>query len=156
MSVYEFYIPDSGSKPCLSHISDDILVCCVTHCHSMLKLKLYWIGIRYFLYFFYVYPLSIGRNCIQCYSLLRLENIIYGIKKSGNNSVNQKLPMTKDVLHKLQEHFENDLVNKHLDFTLVTAYDTAFFSFFKMWRIYLQIFVWAYLLTVGGCIRYTS
>lgn len=52
-------------------------------------------------------------------------------KKSGDNLSNQKLPITYDVLCRLNYHFSSVIFNKHMDFTLMTACIVAFFGFLR-------------------------
>ncbi|CAC5422095.1 unnamed protein product [Mytilus coruscus] len=92
----------------MSNISEDILICLVSYCQSVLDLKystikLYLAGIRHFSIASYsVNPLfdNVGKP------LLRLQNILNGIKKTENKSIRQKLPITYSVLHQIYQHLQ--------------------------------------------------
>ena len=98
----------------------------------MLKLKystikLYLAGVCHFsLSIFNRNPLIDKYGC----SLKRLENIMTRVK-SGDNLSNQKLPITHDVLCRLNYHFSSVIFNKHMDFTLMTSCIVAFFGFLR-------------------------
>ncbi|CAC5398468.1 unnamed protein product [Mytilus coruscus] len=117
----------------MSNISEDILVCFVSYCKSVLGLKystikLYLAGIRNFsIANCSVNPLvdSVGKP------LLRLQNILNGIKKTENKSVRQKLPITYSVLHQIYQHLQKGIFDPHLDFTISTASVIGFFGFLR-------------------------
>ncbi|CAG2227747.1 unnamed protein product [Mytilus edulis] len=115
----------------MSNISEDILICFVSYCQSVLGLKystikLYLAGIRHFsIANCSVNPLvdNVGKP------LLRLQNILNGIKKSENKSVRQKLPITYSVLQQIYQHLQKSIFDPHLDFTMLTA--AGFFGFLR-------------------------
>lgn len=80
----------------LSNMTEDVLIYFVSHCYSVMKLKystikLYLAGVCHFsLNIFNRNPFIDKYGC----SLKRLENIMTGVKKSGDNLDNQKLPIT--------------------------------------------------------------
>ncbi|CAC5398342.1 unnamed protein product [Mytilus coruscus] len=117
----------------MSNISEDILICFVSYCQSVLGLKystikLYLAGIRHFsIASCSVNPLvdNVGKP------LLRLQNILNGIKKTENKSVRQKLPITYSVLHQIYQHLQKGIFDPHLDFTMSTAAVIGFFGFLR-------------------------
>ncbi|CAC5389915.1 unnamed protein product [Mytilus coruscus] len=117
----------------MSNISEDILICFVSYCQSVLGLKystikLYLAGIRHFsIANCSVNPLvdNVGKP------LLRLQNILNGIKKTENKSVRQKLPITYSVLHQIYHHLQKSIFDPHLDFTMSTAAVIGFFGFLR-------------------------
>ncbi|CAG2206465.1 unnamed protein product [Mytilus edulis] len=117
----------------MSNISEDILICFVSYCQSVLGLKystikLYLAGIRHFsIANCSVNPLvdNVGKP------LLRLQNILNGIKKSENKSVRQKLPITYSVLQQIYQHLQKSIFDPHLDFTMLTAAVIGFFGFLR-------------------------
>ncbi|CAC5398443.1 unnamed protein product [Mytilus coruscus] len=116
----------------MPNISEDILICFVSYCQSVLGLKystikLYLAGIRHFsIASCSVNPLvdNVGKP------LLRLQNILNGIKKTENKSVRQKLPITYSVLHQIYQHLQKGIFDTHLDFTISTAAVHAVIVFF--------------------------
>ncbi|CAG2195115.1 unnamed protein product [Mytilus edulis] len=117
----------------MSNISEDILICFVSYCQSVLDLKystikLYLAGIRHFsIANCSVNPLvdNVGKP------LLRLQNILNGIKKTENKSVRQKLPITYSVLQQIYQHLQKSIFDPHLDFTMLTAAVIGFFGFLR-------------------------
>ncbi|CAG2225805.1 unnamed protein product [Mytilus edulis] len=63
--------------------------------------------------------------------LLRLQNILNGIKKTENKSVRQKLPITYSVLQQIYQHLQKSIFDPHLDFTMLTASVIGFFGFLR-------------------------
>jgi hypothetical protein len=107
----------------------------VSHCYSVLKLK--YSTIKFYLAGVCHFSLSIfNHNPLidtYCCSLKRLENIMTGVKKSGDNLSNQKLPITYDVLCRLNYHFSSVIVNSQLfirtnSFVCLEKFDNNTFS----------------------------
>ncbi|CAC5398459.1 unnamed protein product [Mytilus coruscus] len=117
----------------MSNISEDILICFVSYCQSVLGLKystikLYLAGIRHFsIANCSVSPLvdNVGKP------LLRLQNILNGMKKTENKSVRQKVPITYSVLHQIYQYLQKGIFDPHLDFTMSTAAVVGFFGFLR-------------------------
>lgn len=127
------HFPATDMHYILCNITEDVFIYFVSHCYSVLKLK--YSTIKFYLAGVCHFSLSIfNHNPLidtYCCSLKRLENIMTGVKKSGDNLSNQKLPITYDVLCRLNYHFSSVIVNKHMDFTLMTTCIVAFFGFLR-------------------------
>lgn len=115
---------DSG----LPHISEDVLIYFVTHCHSRLQLqystiKLYLAGIRFhYLQAGQVNPF-LGTDRLQC--------VLRGIQRSQIPSVRNRLPITFDILKRLVMLLRKGVFSPNIDLTLECMCSLAFYGFLR-------------------------
>ena len=117
------YIRGFNSSNVMSTVNEDLLLYFVAHCQSALKLKcstikLYLAGIRFHgINYYGINPLcdKYGNN------LMRLENMLIGIKKCEAKPLKQKLPITRDILYQIYNRLSDGLLGFHSDLTCKTA-----------------------------------
>lgn len=112
----------------LPKLTEDVLIYFVTHCHTSLKLKwttikLYLAGIRYH------YIKSGGSNPLI--AMDRLQYIIRGIKRTQNQSVRRRLPITIQLLHQICGVLKTGLFSLYIDQTVKCMCITAFYGFLR-------------------------
>ena len=121
----------------LSHthpaISEDILIYFVAHCVSSLHLKYstiktYLAGTR----FAYI---KAGFQDTSCFPngqpFLRLQAILKAVKKSQDNIVKPRLPITSSILSQICRTLRSGFLGAYEDLILETAFCLAFFGFFR-------------------------
>jgi len=112
----------------LPHISEDILIFFVTHCHAALRLhwstiKIYLAGVRY-------HYLKAGfQNPL--YQTVRLQCILRGIRKQQNPVQKPRLPITFSLLFQICSMLQQGVFSPHIDSTLRCMCTLAFFGFLR-------------------------
>ncbi|CAC5394727.1 unnamed protein product [Mytilus coruscus] len=119
-----------NGQPCsevnLPYVKEDLLVYFVTYCQKTLNLKhqtikLYLAGVRHYYIRFLGYdPMA---------NAIRLPVILRGIKKSQNNVVQERLPITSSILNKLCALLSKGIFSPVLDLMFQCAFKMAFFGF---------------------------
>ncbi|CAG2203843.1 unnamed protein product [Mytilus edulis] len=121
-----------NGQPCsevnLPYVKEDLLVYFVTYCQKTLNLKhqtikLYLAGVRHYYIRFLGYdPMA---------NAIRLPVILRGIKKSQNNVVQERLPITSSILNKLCALLSKGIFSPVLDLMFQCAFKMAFFGFLR-------------------------
>ncbi|CAC5418314.1 unnamed protein product [Mytilus coruscus] len=121
-----------NGRPCsevnLPYVQEDLLVYFVTYCQKTLHLKhqtikLYLAGVRHYYIRFLGYdPMA---------NAIRLPIILRGIKKSQNNVVQERLPITSSILSKLCDLLSKGMFSPLLDLMFQCAFKMAFFGFLQ-------------------------
>ncbi|XP_076112479.1 uncharacterized protein LOC143080500 [Mytilus galloprovincialis] len=121
-----------NGQPCsevnLPYVKEDLLVYFVTYCQKALNLKhqtikLYLAGVRHYYIRFLGYdPMA---------NAIRLPVILRGIKKSQNNVVQERLPITSSILNKLCALLSKGIFSPVLDLMFQCAFKMAFFGFLR-------------------------
>ena len=114
-------------------ISEDILIYFVAHCVNALQLKYstiktYLAGTR----FAYI---KAGFQDPCCFpngqSFLRLRAILKAVKKSQDNTVKPRLPITSSILSQCCQILRSGFLGAYEDLVLETAFCMAFFGFLR-------------------------
>ncbi|CAC5424208.1 unnamed protein product [Mytilus coruscus] len=116
-----------NGQPCsevnLPYVKEDLLVYFVTYCQKTLNLKhqtikLYLAGVRHYYIRFLGYdPMA---------NAIRLPVILRGIKKSQNNVVQERLPITSSILNKLCALLSKGIFSPVLDLMFQCAFKLHF------------------------------
>ncbi|CAC5417118.1 unnamed protein product [Mytilus coruscus] len=110
----------------ISYVKENLLVYFVTYCQKALNLKhqtikLYLAGVRHY------YIRYLGYDPMA--NAIRLPIILRGIKKSQNNVVQERLPITSSILNKLCDLLSKGMFSPVLDLMFQCALKMAFFGF---------------------------
>ena len=117
----------------LPHVSEEVFIYYVAHCHNMLHLKystikLYLAGIRR------AY-IALGLKNPLCGPMgqphVRLQLMLRGIKKQQGTTVSPRLPITVDILRKICTTLHKGFYGPYIDLLLQTACIIAFFGFLR-------------------------
>lgn len=129
------WTPGSSLPPV---VNEDTLIYFVAHCTQMLHLtyktiKLYLAGIRHS-----YLQLDVSTPLSNISSLLRLQNILKGVRKVQGDSRQKRLPITYDILCNIWQCLEHYGLSEYTKLLLQTACALAFYVvfFFVLRRIY--------------------
>ncbi|KAL3873589.1 hypothetical protein ACJMK2_036686 [Sinanodonta woodiana] len=122
------WTPGSSLPPV---VNEDTLIYFVAHCTQMLHLtyktiKLYLAGIRHS-----YLQLDVSTPLSNISSLLRVQNILKGVRKVQGDSRQKRLPITYDILCNIWQCLEHYGLSEYTKLLLQTACALAFYGFLR-------------------------